>query len=125
MKILIAADMEGISGVTNWNQVTAGHFEYPRFREIMTGDVNAAIRGAFEGGASEITVTDGHGSGTNILVEVLDSRARLNAGHTSPYAMVQGIDSGDFEGVIFVGYHARSGTVNGILPEGLAWQGAG
>lgn len=115
MKILIAADMEGISGVTNWNQVTAGHFEYPRTRGIMTGDVNAAIRGAFEGGASDIVVTDGHGSGTNILIEALDSRARLNAGNTSPYAMVQGIESGDFDGVIFVGYHARSGSAKGIL----------
>jgi D-amino peptidase len=115
MKILIAADMEGISGVTNWDQVTAGHFEYARFRAIMTEDVNAAIRGATEGGASDIVVTDGHGSGTNILIEALDSRARLNAGNSSPYAMVQGVDSGDFDGVIFVGYHARSGSANGIL----------
>jgi len=115
MKILIAADMEGISGVTNWDHVTAGHFEYPRYRAIMTGDINAAIRGAIEGGASDIVVTDGHGSGTNILIEMLDSRARLNAGNTSPYAMVQGIDSGDFDGVIYVGYHARSGSANGVL----------
>jgi D-amino peptidase len=115
MKILIAADMEGISGVTNWNQVTQDHFEYPRFRAIMTGDVNAAIQGAFESGASQVVVTDGHGGGSNILVEELDRRARLNSGHTSPYAMVQGIDSGDFDGAFFVGYHARSGTANAIL----------
>jgi len=115
MKILIAADMEGISGVTNWDQVTSEHFEYPRYRAIMTGDVNAAIRGSLEGGSSEIVVTDGHGSGTNILIEALDSRARLNAGNSSPYAMVQGIESGDFDGVIFVGYHARSGSENGVL----------
>ena len=115
MKILIAADMEGISGVTNWDQVTQGNFEYPRFRAIMTDDVNAAISGAFEGGASEIVVTDGHGSGTNILIEHLDPRARLNAGNASPFAMVQGIDAGDFNGVIFVGYHARSGSADGIL----------
>jgi D-amino peptidase len=115
MKILIAADMEGISGVTNWNQVTQDHFEYPRFRAIMTQDVNAAIQGAFEGGASQVVVTDGHGSGSNILVEELDPRARLNSGNTTPYAMVQGIDSGDFDGVFFVGYHARSGTANAIL----------
>ena len=49
MKILIAADMEGISGVTNWDQVDSGHFEYPRFRKIMTEDVNAAVRGASQG----------------------------------------------------------------------------
>jgi D-amino peptidase len=115
MKILIAADMEGISGVTNWDQVTAGHFEYPRYRAIMTEDVNAAVRGALEGGAQYVVVTDGHGGGSNILIEKLDPRARLNAGNASPFAMVQGIESGDFTGVIFVGYHARSGSANGIL----------
>ena len=115
MKILIAADMEGISGVTNWNHVQAGHFEYPRFRKLMTEDINAAIRGAFKGGAAEIIVTDGHGSGNNILIEDLDPRAKLNSGNASPFAMVQGIDSGDFEGVIFVGYHARVGTADGVL----------
>jgi D-amino peptidase len=115
VKILIAADMEGISGVTNWNHVDSGHFEYPRFRKIMTEDVNAAAQGAFDGGANEIVVTDGHGSGNNILIEDLDQRVKLNAGNASPYAMVQGVDSGDFDGVIFVGYHARAGTANGVL----------
>ena len=115
MKILIAADMEGISGVTNWNHVQPGHFEYPRFRKIMTGDVNAAVLGAIDGGANEIVVTDGHGSGNNILIEDLDSRVKLNAGNASPYAMVQGVDAGDFDGVIFVGYHARAGTADGVL----------
>ena len=115
MKILIAADMEGISGVTNWNHVQAGHFEYPRFRKIMTDDVNAAVRGAFDGGANAVVVTDGHGSATNILIEDLDRRVQLNSGSGSRFAMVQGIDSGDFSGVIFVGYHARAGSADGVL----------
>ncbi|MCJ7701825.1 MAG: M55 family metallopeptidase, partial [Anaerolineales bacterium] len=115
VKIHIAADMEGISGVTNWNQVTQGQMEYARFRKIMTEDVNAAIRGAFEGGAKQVVVTDGHGGGSNILIEDLDARARLNAGHASPFAMVQGVQSGDFDGVIFVGYHARNGSQEGVL----------
>ena len=115
MKILIAADMEGISGVTNWNHVQAGHFEYPRFRKIMTDDVNAAVQGAFDGGADEVIVTDGHGSGNNILIEDLDRRAKLNSGNASPYAMVQGVDASDFDGVIFIGYHARAGTADGVL----------
>ena len=115
MKVLIAADMEGISGVTNWNHVQSGHFEYTRFRKIMTEDVNAAIQGAFEGGATEIVVTDGHGSGNNILIDDLNPRVKLNSGNTSPFAMVQGVDAGDFDGVIFVGYHARAGAANGVL----------
>jgi D-amino peptidase len=114
MKILIAADMEGVTGVVHWDHVNPSHSEYPRFRRLMTGDVNAAIRGAFEAGADEVAVTDGHSSGRNILVEELDPRARLNAGGPAPLSMVQGGDAG-VAGVIFVGYHARVGTPQAIL----------
>jgi D-amino peptidase len=113
MKILIAADMEGISGVTTWDQVTAGHFEYPRFRRLMTEDVNAAVRGAFDAGAKEVFVTDGHAAGSNILIEELDQRASLNTGSPSPLSMVQGVD--EVDGVIYVGYHARAGSPEAIL----------
>ena len=44
MKILIAADMEGITGVVDGNQTNPSHAEYGRFRRLMTGDVNAAIQ---------------------------------------------------------------------------------
>jgi D-amino peptidase len=114
MKVLIAADMEGISGVVHWDQVDPQHPEYARFRRIMTGDVNAAIRGAFEGGADEVLVTDGHDEGRNLLIEDLDPRARLNAGTPKRLAMVEGVDSG-VEGVIFIGYHARAGAPSAIL----------
>ena len=70
MKILIAVDMEGITGVTTWDQVTPGHAEYSRFRKLMTQDVNAAIRGAAEAGADEIIVADGHWNGSTISSEV-------------------------------------------------------
>jgi len=114
MKILIAVDMEGISGVTNWDQVDPVHGEYARFRKIMTEDVNAAIQGVFEAGADEVVVTDGHGDGSNILVEELDGRARLNAGNGSPFSMVQGVEAG-VDGVMYVGYHARAGSQDGVL----------
>ncbi len=114
MKILIAADMEGISGVVNWEQVSPGHAEYERFRRIMTADVNAAILGALETGAEQVLVADGHAHARNILIEELDPRAGLNSGSPSPYSMVQGIGK-DVDGVIFIGYHARVGTQNAIL----------
>jgi D-amino peptidase len=114
MKILIAADMEGITGVVSWDHVNPSHVEYPRFRRLMTGDVNAAIRGAFEGGASQVTVSDGHNNGRNILLEELDPRARLNSGTPSPFAMVQGVQMG-VDGMLYVGYHARIGSQNAIL----------
>ena len=114
MKILISADMEGITGVTTWDQVTPGHAEYARFRKQMTADVNAAVQGAFEGGVDEIIVSDGHWNYSNILVEELDSRARLNSGAPSPFSMMQGIDQ-NVHGVFFVGYHARNGSTPAVL----------
>jgi D-amino peptidase len=114
MKILVSADMEGVTGVTTWDQVTPGHAEYARFRKLMTADVNCAVRGAFEAGAAEVLVTDGHWNGSNILVEELDPRARLNSGSPSPFSMMQGIDQG-VDGVLFVGYHARHGSQDAVL----------
>jgi D-amino peptidase len=114
VKILIAADMEGVSGVVHWDHTDARHEEYKRFRKLMTADVNAAIAGAMEGGAQEVLVADGHGTGRNILVEELDPRARLHTGSPSPLAMIQGLDA-SVDGVLFVGYHARVGSPNAIL----------
>lgn len=114
MKILIAADMEGITGVVHWDHVDTSHPEYSRFRHLMTGDVNAAILGVLDAGADEVIVSDGHAWGRNILIEELDQRARLNSGTPSPLSMVQGVDN-DVDGVIFVGYHARIGTQFAIL----------
>jgi D-amino peptidase len=114
MKVLIAADMEGITGVVHWDQVSLTHPEYARFRKLMTQDVNAAIRGAFDAGADELVVTDGHAWGRNILLEDLDPRARLNSGALSFLSMVQGVDQG-VDGVLYVGYHARIGAPQATL----------
>ena len=113
MRVLIAADMEGISGVVHWDHVKPGHVEYARFREIMTEEVNAAVDGALDGGATSVTVSDGHSQGRNILVEKLRAPARLNSGSPAPLSMVEGVQHADR--VFFIGYHARAGTPEAIL----------
>ena len=114
MKILIACDMEGLPGVVSWDHVAPDHPEYTRYRKIMTASVSAAVRGAFNGGADDVLVADGHAFGRNILIEELDSRARLNIGTNFPYAMVKGVETG-VDAVMYVGYHARAGTLNAVL----------
>lgn len=121
MKILIAADMEGITGVVHGDHTNSSHAEYGRFRMLMTQDVNAAIRGALAAGADEVIVSDGHGDNRNILLEHLDPRALLNSGTPRPLSMVEGIDGG-VDGVLFIGYHARVGTPNAILDH--TWSSA-
>lgn len=113
LKIYISADMEGIAGVVTGEQLGPSGFEYARFREFMTGEVNAAIEGALAAGATEILVSDSHGNGQNLLVERLPQDITLVRSWPRPLMMMQGIDE-SFDGAIFIGYHA--GTTN---PEGV------
>ena len=53
-KVYISVDMEGISGVNGNDQTSAGQPEYARARKLMADDANAAIRGAFAGGATAV-----------------------------------------------------------------------
>ena len=113
-KVYISADIEGISGVSGDEQTGGTGADYGRGRRLMTEDVNAAIRGAVEGGATEVVVADSHGGMRNIIVEELNPAARLVAHTFRPYGMMQGLDE-TFDAVIFVGYHAKANSPRGLF----------
>ena len=71
LKIYISADMEGVTGAVTGEQLGPGGFEYQRFRQFLTDEVNAAIEGVREAGAREILVSDSHGNGQNLLIDQL------------------------------------------------------
>ncbi len=114
LKVYISVDMEGISGVNGDNQTGATGAEYGRARKLMVEDANAAIRGAFEGGATDVLVNDSHGSQRNILPEDLDPRARLISHSFKRHGMMEGLDS-TFDAVIFVGYHGKAESPRGLF----------
>jgi D-amino peptidase len=115
VKIYISADMEGISGVVSMQQIDSGAREFERARRMMTREVNAIIESAFEHGARDIVVNDAHGDMDNILIEELDSAGvSLISGSPKPLSMMEGIDR-SFDGVFFVGYHARAGSPDAII----------
>ena len=109
IKVLIAVDMEGVTGVVTGEQLGPTGFEYARFREFMTGEALAAIAGAREGGATEILVVDSHGNGQNLLIDRFPPDVRIIRSWPRPLGMVEGVDS-SFAAVVFIGYH--SGTTN-------------
>ncbi len=113
-KVYISVDLEGISGVTGDDQTSAGGAEYNRSRKLMAEDANAAIRGAFEGGATQVVVNDSHGSQRNLLPEDLDPRASLISHSFKRHGMVEGLDE-TFDAVIFVGYHAKADSPRGLF----------
>lgn len=112
-KLFISADMEGVVGTVTPDQLGPSGFEYARFREFMTREVLAVIRGARAEGAGEIVVADAHGNGENLLLELLPEDVTVVRSWPRPLGMMEGIDS-TFDAAIFVGYHA--GTTN---PRGV------
>ena len=113
LKLYISADMEGVVGTVTGDQLGPSGFEYARFREFMTEEVLAAIRGARAAGVTEILVSDSHGNGENLLIERLPDDVTVVRSWPRPLMMMQGIDS-TFDAVVLLGYHA--GTTN---PEGV------
>ena len=115
LKVFISVDMEGIAGVTSGIECSSRGPDYDYFRKIMTEETNAAIEGALDAGAAEILVRDGHGAKTNIIPGLLHPKAKLLRGITTrPENMVLGIDE-TFDAVMFIGYHAKAGTQEGVL----------
>ena len=114
MRIFISVDMEGISGVETVEEVFQGLPGYRTFRQIMAGDVNAAVQGAIEGGASDIVVSDSHGYMCNIRPKDVHRKAKLKSGMQRKLCQFKGF-SPNFDGALFIGYHSKAGTKDGIL----------
>jgi D-amino peptidase len=120
LKVFISVDMEGISGVVSWDDVTVGGTDYGLFRKLMTQETNAAIEGALAAGATDIVVRDGHDTGRNILPDLLRPEARLLRDWSyGPLSMMEGIDK-TFDAVVFIGYHARASTPNAVLKHTMS-----
>jgi len=117
MKVFISVDMEGITGVAHWPHVMSKEQDYKEAREQMIADTNAAIEGALDAGADEIIVNDAHDRMGNLLLSKLNSKARLISGFVKPLGMMQGVEGAD--AALFVGYHARMGTLQAVLDHTL------
>ncbi len=70
MRVLISADMEGVTGVTFPDDCEPGNPRWQHHRAMMTGDVNAAVAGFFEAGATEVLVNDSHSNQRNLLLDL-------------------------------------------------------
>lgn len=119
LKVFISVDMEGITGLVHGDQVGRGGSDYQMARKWMTDEVNAAIQGALDAGATEVVVNDSHGDMRNLILADLNPAATLITGSPKPLSMMQGIDA-SFDAVVFIGYHSREGTIDGVLDHTMA-----
>jgi D-amino peptidase len=115
MNLYLSTDMEGVAGVTSWDQVDARtpHPEYAIYRRYYTREVAAAIEGARRTGPVEVLVNDAHGPMRNFLFDELPADIRVIFGNRKPFSMVQ--DGRGSSGAFFIGYHGAIGDADAVL----------
>ena len=118
MRVLIMSDMEGVSGIVVWDQVSGGAAMFEEGRQLYTEEINAAVRGAKAAGATEIVVVDCHGAGkgwsfNSLIPDKIDPDCEWVAHHgwgRYDELWEQGCDA-----CLLIGMHARDGTPDGVL----------
>jgi D-amino peptidase len=109
VKVFISVDMEGVAGIVDWAQCLATGDDYALGRDLLLGEVNAAIEGAVAAGATSVLVNDAHSVMRNLPPAALAGRATYLSGKVKPWYMMQGLDQ-TYDAVLFVGYHAAMAT---------------
>ena len=109
VKVYVSVDLEGVAGIVDWEQCLAGGDDYALGRELLLGEVNAAIDGALAAGATAILVNDSHSTMRNLRPDALHGGAQYLSGRFKPRYMMQGLD-GSFDACLFLGYHAAIAT---------------
>jgi D-amino peptidase len=119
--------MEGVAGITKWQQCEGGHAMFEEGRRLYTAEINAAVRGAKAAGAKEIVVMDCHGAGegwtfNSLIPDELDSACEYvvqNEWTEYTEYLESGVDA-----ALFVAMHAMAGTRDGVLAHtvsGSSW----
>ncbi len=104
MKIFISADIEGITGVSHWDETTLES----KFQAQMTKEVSAACNAAIEAGATEIVLKDAHATARNIDPSALPEEVKIIRGWSKgPLSMMEGIDE-SFDYAMYIGYHSAA-----------------
>jgi D-amino peptidase len=112
LKVYISVDMEGVAGTVTADQLSPSGFEYARYREFMTRETLNAISAAKFAGATEILVSDSHGNGENLLIELFPKDVRIVRSWPRHQSMMAGLDA-TFDAVLFIGYHASTNNMQG------------
>jgi D-amino peptidase len=121
-KVFVITDLEGVSGIVD-SDTQCSPYQSPRWeesRKLLTGEVNAAVDGLLEGGATEVVVWDAHDGSRTLSVTDIHPRARLLTG--TPVSPTCELDPG-YSAVVFIGQHAMAGTQKGILSHSYSSQG--
>jgi D-amino peptidase len=106
--ILMITDAEGVAGICRQEQVEP---KEPELRQLLTGEINAAVEGLLAGGADEVVVWDGHDGSQTLSAATIHPRAKLMIGSPGVTMTLER----HYAGLAFVGQHSLAGVRAGIM----------
>lgn len=117
MKYLVAVDMEGVNYVVGepYKSLHKGCGQYDVAVCEATKELNVIISALYDSGAEQVYVWDNHSVGHNLDFKNVDPRAKDVGLDNSAIERMNFTDSLEIDGVIFLGYHSKEGTLNGVL----------
>lgn len=118
MKVYISADIEGITGIAHWDEALPKGPDYAPWRERMAAEVQAVVRGARAGGATEVWVQDAHGGARNLRPTDLPDAHLVRGWSGHPAMMIQALDD-TFDALLCVGYHSPAPSAGSPLAHTL------
>jgi D-amino peptidase len=126
MRVHVISDMEGVAGIVKWEQVTGGDPMFEEARRLYTEEINAAVRGARAGGATEIVVMDCHGAGkawdfNSLVPDLLDPGCEYVV-QQEWTGYTEFLESG-CDAALFVAMHAMAGAPDGVMNHTVSGSG--
>lgn len=119
MKIVVAVDMEGLTGICCREQTDPADRLFAEGAELMAGDINAVVEGLKDAGVDDIVVWDCHGRSFNVGLPPLHPAARYLRGRAANGLRLPAVDR-HTDGVILLGYHAMAGTLHAVLEHTMS-----
>ena len=119
MRVYVSADIEGTTGIADWDEALPRNRDYGPWRERMVAEVRAVVRGARSGGATDVWVKDAHAHARNLRPEDLPRATLIRGWSGHPAMMIQELDA-SFSALLCVGYHSPAGTSGHPLAHTLA-----
>lgn len=119
LKVYMFTDLEGIAGVEHWDDRKGQSHQAARrhrqMRELFMGEVNAAVEGAFSGGATSVVLVQGHSE--SVIYEMADERLEIIMGGHPTW--LPHLDA-SFDAAFFVGAHAMAATPGATLAHSFS-----
>jgi D-amino peptidase len=106
--IFLITDAEGVGGVCRQEQTDPKDAE---MRQLLTGEINAAVEGFLAGGADQVIVWDGHDGSQTLSTLTIHPKAKLVMGGLGPSMLLDR----HFSGVAYIGQHSKANIRAGIM----------